>query len=202
MSAKTIAINRAPVLTLWVSVLAERLGFGEGTSLTLGRAVAALNAQSKGRRLGIFKAKEKEGEKPRPEAPAKEAYVEVCGRSVPVRDTARGLRAVLGGKLIRPGAVRKYLESAFGVDLEPVRSALRKLADSYEPDELEREGYALYEQFRPAVPSGVRGWGAKGKLDPAVIRRLTRRRVPARRVVRRDLSSPAHKSRPVSFHKG
>ena len=39
---KTVAINRAPVFTLWGSVVAERLGFDEDTALTLGRAVAAL----------------------------------------------------------------------------------------------------------------------------------------------------------------
>ena len=50
----TIEINRAPVLTLWATVVAERLGFGHKEALTLGKAVAGLNAQSKGRRLGIF----------------------------------------------------------------------------------------------------------------------------------------------------
>ena len=29
MTAKTISINRAPVLTLWAAVVAERLGFDE-----------------------------------------------------------------------------------------------------------------------------------------------------------------------------
>src|SRR5438477_7784341 len=100
MSARTVSVNRAPVLTLWAAVVAERLGFDEDASLTLGRAVAALNAQSKGRRLGIFKPKEKEAEKPRPEAPAEVSQVEVCGRTVPTRHTGRGPRAVLGGKVI------------------------------------------------------------------------------------------------------
>jgi hypothetical protein len=50
-----ILINRAPVLTLWAATVAERLGFDEGEALSLGKAVAGLNAQSKGRRLGIFK---------------------------------------------------------------------------------------------------------------------------------------------------
>jgi len=181
MPAKTISINRAPVLTLWASVVAERLGFDEEASLTLGRAVAAMNAQSKGRRLGIFKPKEKEeAEKSRPKASAEESPVEICGRTVLTRHTVRGLRAVLGGKLIRPDAVRKYLERAFGAGLDPVRSALRKLAGSYDSDELDRQAYTLYEQFRPAIPAGTRGWGAKGKLDLDIVRRLARRRVPAR----------------------
>ena len=54
MATHTIKINRAPVLTLWAAVVAERLGYDKETALTLGKAVAGLNAQSKGRRLGIF----------------------------------------------------------------------------------------------------------------------------------------------------
>ena len=38
----SIKINRAPALTLWAAVVAERLGFDE--ALTLGRAVAGLNS--------------------------------------------------------------------------------------------------------------------------------------------------------------
>src|SRR4051794_24785324 len=55
MPASRIAINRAPVLALWAAAVAERLGLDEDAALTAGRAVAALNAQSKGRRLGLFK---------------------------------------------------------------------------------------------------------------------------------------------------
>ena len=38
--SRTIYINRAPVLTLWAAVVAERLGFRRDEALTLGRAVA------------------------------------------------------------------------------------------------------------------------------------------------------------------
>jgi hypothetical protein len=34
-----------------------------------------------------------------------------------------------------------------------------------EPEELNRVGFRLYEQFRPEVPADVKGWGAKGELD-------------------------------------
>ena len=49
MSKDNVMINRAPVLTLWSAVVAERLGFSEEEALSLGRAVAGLNAQAKGR---------------------------------------------------------------------------------------------------------------------------------------------------------
>lgn len=47
----TIRINRAPVLTLWAAVVAERLGFEPSEALTLGRALAGLTAHAKGVRL-------------------------------------------------------------------------------------------------------------------------------------------------------
>jgi len=43
-----VMVNRAPVLTLWAAVVAEVLGFEHDEALTLGRAVAGLNAYSKG----------------------------------------------------------------------------------------------------------------------------------------------------------
>src|ERR1051326_4786929 len=65
MPTNTISINRAPVLTLWAGVVAQRLGFDEDEALTLGKAVAGLNAQAKGRRLGIFKPHEEKAKKAR-----------------------------------------------------------------------------------------------------------------------------------------
>ena len=53
-SSDNIRINRAPVLTLWAAVVAERLGFDRPTALTLGQAVAGLSAHAKGVALGII----------------------------------------------------------------------------------------------------------------------------------------------------
>lgn len=44
-----VQINRAPVLTLWVAVVAERQGFSKEAGLTFGKAISAMLAQSKGR---------------------------------------------------------------------------------------------------------------------------------------------------------
>jgi hypothetical protein len=55
MPTTRISINRAPVLTLWAAVVAEHLGFTADESLTLGKALAGLNAQAKGRRLGTLR---------------------------------------------------------------------------------------------------------------------------------------------------
>ena len=94
----TISINRAPVLTLWAAVVAQRLGFDEDEALTLGKAVAGLNAQAKGRRLGIFKPHEEKPKKAREKERGERFLIEVCGRPVPATNTDDGIRAVKGGQ--------------------------------------------------------------------------------------------------------
>jgi hypothetical protein len=56
--------------------------------------------------------------------------------------------------------------------LPEVRKALTELANALKPDELAQRGFGLYEQFRPVIPEGVQGWGAKGELDLGRIRKL------------------------------
>jgi hypothetical protein len=82
MGHQTISINRAPVLTRWAIVVAQRLGFDEDEALTLGKAVAGLNAQSKGRRLGIFKPHEEKATKAREKERGKEFWIELCARKL------------------------------------------------------------------------------------------------------------------------
>jgi hypothetical protein len=80
------------------------------------------------------------------------------------------------GKPIRPEEVRGYLERSFGDGLGAVRDAMTALAKACRSKELGREAYGLYERFRPSIPSGKRGWGAKGQLDLGVIRLLAKPR--------------------------
>jgi hypothetical protein len=174
MASTTISINRAPVLTLWASVVAERLGFDEDEALTLGKALAGLNAQAKGRRLGIFKPHEEKAKEAREKERGEEFWIEICGRPVPAKNTEDGIRAVKGAQVIEPDGVRRYLASKFGDDLGQVRSSMQRLAKSLKPKELAERCFGLYERFRPAIPKGVKGWGAKGKLDLAVIEGLAK----------------------------
>ena len=44
-----------------------------------------------------------------------------------------------------------------------------KLAKSRDPEQLTDEAFRLYEAFRPGVPAGESGWGAKGTLSLAKI---------------------------------
>jgi hypothetical protein len=171
---KTISINRAPVLTLWAAVVAQRLGFNENEALTFGKAVAGLNAQSKGRSLGIFKPHEEKPKKAREKERGERFLIEVCGRPVPAMNTDDGIRAVRGSTPIDPDSVQRYLDDKFGENLKAVQSAMQKLAKAYKPSELAHDAYPLYERFRPQIPAGVKGWGAKGNLDLALIGKLAK----------------------------
>ena len=175
MPTKKIKINRAPVLTLWAAIVAERLGHGHRTALTLGKAVAGLNAQAKGQRLGIFeKPKEKpltirrKGEKP------KEEFVCLLGRQIRTVQVSGEARAVIRDEVIHPESVAKYLSRKFSGDLADAEAAMRDLAKAFTPEKLSANAYSLYEKFRPNVPAGEKGWGAKGELDLGFVRSLAK----------------------------
>ena len=87
MTSKSISINRAPVLTLWAAVVAERLGFDEDEGLRLGKALAGLTAQTKGRRLGIYKPHEEGAKEAREKGRGQEFGIELCGRPLPAKNT-------------------------------------------------------------------------------------------------------------------
>lgn len=172
---RSVTVNRAPVLTLWAAVVAERLGFDHDEALTLGRAVAGLNAYTKGASLGLFKPTPREVRAKRAARARKAGVfrVELLHRAVPVMQTHEGLRAVArGDKPVDPAGVQRYLESKFGAALGPVSAAMIDLAASRDPEALAAEAYPLYETFRPEVPAGTRGWGAAGELDLARLGKL------------------------------
>lgn len=173
MRSKTISINRAPVLTLWAAVVAERLGFDEDEALTLGRAVAGLNAYSKGVSLGMFQPSAKTVKERREKLKhGEQLTVDLLHRAVPVVRTKDGLRALSKDHPISPDSVRRYLQGKFGDALDVATAAMATLARSFSQQEIATRGYALYEKFRPEVPAGVRGWGAAGELDLSLIQDL------------------------------
>jgi hypothetical protein len=172
---KAIKVNRAPVLTLWAAVVAERLGHDRDAAITLGRAVAGSSARVKAKAIGIAEDAHEGGDlrdearklgesKQRPKA------VHLLGRDVPVVEEKGALRALDRDKAALPKAAASYVERAFGEDLAVVRQAMEALAGSLEPEELNRIGFRLYEHFRPEVPAGAKGWGAKGVLELGKIR--------------------------------
>lgn len=168
-----VLVNRAPVLTLWAAVVAQRLGFDRDEALTMGRVVAGLNAYAKGRSLGIFRPTPEEVRRERKRvAPGAVWHVDLLHRAVPVVQTDEGLRALSKDKPVSPESVQRYLESKFGAALSAVEREFDALARSLPPDDLASRAYELYEAFRPSVPPGVSGWGAAGVLDLALVREL------------------------------
>jgi hypothetical protein len=173
MTRAVVLVNRAPVLTLWASIVAERLGFDRGTALSLGKSLAGLNAQARGRRLGVFEpAKQAEQGPPHEKRAHEDIRVELLGRTIPARRTEDGIRAVNNDKPIDPLSVEKYLDQKFGSAFEDVQHAMRALALAFEPKDLNKLAFGLYERFRPMIPEGIRGWGVKGELDLKRIREL------------------------------
>ena len=167
LPAMPLVVNRAPVLTLWAAVVAERLGHPVGTALTLGRAVAGSSARIKARNIGRDEGKaERNADTPGLAVVHVTAPVFLLGKTIRLLPTADGeLRAADGDQPANPVAVARYLENAFGDDLPEVRTAMEELADRYDPGELNRIGFRLYEKFRPEIPPGSPGWGAKAALD-------------------------------------
>ncbi|MGI3777092.1 MAG: hypothetical protein ACRYGC_07330 [Janthinobacterium lividum] len=163
-----IRVNRAPVLTLWAAIVAERLGHDADAAITLGRAVAGASARVKARSIGLEEPHAAAAKPPPPGEPAR--TVRLLGREIPVADHDGSDHALDHGHPAQPGPARAYVEKALGPHLPAVRRAMEALADSLPPDKLNRTGFRLYEHFRPEVAPGTKGWGAKGVLDLARIR--------------------------------
>ena len=144
------------------TTLAERLGFDKDEALSLGKAVAGLNAQSKGQRLGIYKPVPQEVKKAHARKRGGEFLIEICGRQVPAINTTEGVRAVIKNQPIEAKSVERYLESKFGESLGTARSAMRDLAKAFRPEQLSKNAFSLYEEFRPAIPEGVKAGAPKG----------------------------------------
>jgi hypothetical protein len=159
--------STAPVLTLWATVVAERLGYPPETALTLGRFVAGSSARAKARRLGISGEKQDAEERhtPATELKPRRQTVHLLGRDIPVLAADDGtLCAEDDGKPASAERVESYIARRFGDRLAEARAAMEALAASLPPAELNRVGFGLYERFRPDVPGDAQGWGAKGEL--------------------------------------
>ena len=92
--------------------------------------------------------------------------VMLLGREIRLLPNEGGeLRAADGDQPADPAGVQRYIAKAFGDHLADVRKAMEELAGRYDPAELNRIGFRLYEKFRPDVPPGAEGWAKKAVLD-------------------------------------
>uniref|UniRef100_A0A061SF64 Uncharacterized protein n=1 Tax=Tetraselmis sp. GSL018 TaxID=582737 RepID=A0A061SF64_9CHLO len=181
-NCRTLKINRSPVMKIWAATLAERTSFSWAEGLSLGGTVAGLNAQTKGRSIGIYKQREDKSEEKeeKRKSRAETETVQLLGRRIPVVRTNDGRvlgKAPKGGPL-PPESVHRSLVKAFSeAGYGDVFAAMRDLAATVEPGSARGPlGYQLYERFRPSVPPGRAGWGRAGALDLGLIRRMASER--------------------------
>ena len=173
-----VIINRAPVLTLWAAVLAH-LGPAHLpwlSALTVGKAIAGMLAQSRGRAIGIYEPQSDRGHKRQktPEEKAREEHdVQVLGIKVHMARLNEHVVATISNKPVNASQCDRYIHQHFGANRPRVIAAMKYLvhcllargADG-ESDITGRYSFTLYESFRPCTANGqAPGWGQKGELD-------------------------------------
>merc|ERR1712151_1298248 len=128
-TAAIVSVNRAPVLTLWMSVCLRRLGHAEDTALTVAKVITGRCANAAGRALGIIRSPPP-GDADVVKKPASRSsesagsIVEIAGHKVPVSTSSSGSVLAMNGGAA--SSVDTYLKSAFKHDLEAVRRAMEK----------------------------------------------------------------------------
>jgi hypothetical protein len=126
--SEPIRVNRAPVLTLWAAIVAERLGHPTDTALTLGRAVAGSAARVKARNIGREERKSnRDANTTRLAKVHATAPVLLLGKTIRLLPTEDGtLRAADVDQPTDHTAVERYLAKALGVRLSDVRAAMER----------------------------------------------------------------------------
>jgi len=74
-------------------------------------------------------------------------------------------RALVKGEPVDPVAAHGYIKRAFRQTTPHVLGAMRLLAHSFSPKELNDKGYGLYAEFRPAAGQ----WGSRSEMKLADI---------------------------------
>merc|ERR1712187_112412 len=123
-SAAVVRVNRAPVLTLWMSVCLQRLGHAQDTAFTVAKVITGRCANAKGKALGIIRSPPagdaEVAKKPASRTPASEGNtVEIAGHKVPVSKSSSGnITAMNKETPISASSVDTYLKSAFKCDID------------------------------------------------------------------------------------
>ncbi|KAK4056241.1 hypothetical protein OIO90_002684 [Microbotryomycetes sp. JL221] len=156
LELKSVVTNRAPVMTAWAFIVLERLGFSRPEALSIAQVYTDMNASSKGVSIGVLDKQRLE-----PGGGPSQPFVELMGRRVPVLSTQNGQwRAIAQGQVVEPSQAYNYIQRNFRQQTGAVMGALRILATSYSPQELNEAGYVLYCDFRPTVEQ----WGEKAEM--------------------------------------
>ncbi|KAL4241938.1 hypothetical protein ABKN59_000495 [Abortiporus biennis] len=160
---KYAVTNRAPIMTAWAFVVAERLGFHREEALSIASVYTEMNAISKGVSIGIYdkgKAKGIEATKG-----GSQPYVDLMGRRPLFQTASSRWLALSKGTPVAPTAAYSYITRSLRQTTPRILGSLRLLSLSFPPAELNQKGYALYCEFRP----DVEGWGKKGEVKCSTI---------------------------------
>jgi hypothetical protein len=167
-----IVINRAPVLHLWGACVTHFIYpfLPWSTCLSAGSAISTICAVAKGRSIGTISEPDPSEEKTNKKKEARKNqkdldYIEVMQFKLRLKD-----EMVLDGsrdKKGKPGS-EGLLKAKFGDGkYESARNTFEEALNSWKRDEeeLNKKAFGFYENFRPEVSHGQKGWGRKGELS-------------------------------------
>ncbi|KAJ7228585.1 hypothetical protein GGX14DRAFT_547571 [Mycena pura] len=179
LKTKSTVVNRAPLLTAWATLVAERLGFQREEALSIASVYTEMNAISKGVSMGVYKQGSEIGMEASPGG--SQPYVDLMGRRPLFRTQSSQWRALSGGVAVQPSTAFSYISRALRQTTPHVIGAMRLLVTSYSPEEINTKAWGLYAEFRPEV----NGWGARAEVKCEMIlglRKETKIVEPARKV--------------------
>ncbi|KAF9485283.1 hypothetical protein BDN70DRAFT_903119 [Pholiota conissans] len=159
LKTKCVVINRAPVMMAWAMVVAEHMHFLKEEALSIASVYTEMNAISKGVSLGIYDKGNFRNTDAQPGG--SQPYVELMGRR-PLYCTQTGQwRALNNGNPVAPLEPFSYIARSFRQTAPHFVGALRLLANSYSPQELNVKAWNLYAEFRPQVNE----WGKQSEVQ-------------------------------------
>lgn len=175
---KPILINRAPVLELWGACVAHFIHpeLSWNLCLSIGSSIATITAISKGRSIGTIappdqskkdatgNQNKKKGDLP---------TITVMGFPVTIKDDS----VMVKGK---PKTTREVsLVRKYGSDeiYDKAKDAMTEALEDWKgrEEDLDAKAFHMYEQFRPDVAKGQKGWGRKGELHLSKVRETMRK---------------------------
>ncbi|KAJ7638884.1 hypothetical protein FB45DRAFT_415481 [Roridomyces roridus] len=167
LMTKSTVVNRAPLMTAWATLVAERLGFQREEALSIASVFTELNAISKGVSLGIYKKGAEIGMEA--STGGSQPYVDLMGRRVPLfRTQDSQWRALSNGTAVQPSTAFSYIARQLRQTTPHVIGALRLLSQSFTPQEINSRAWGLYADFRPHVTA----WGERGEVKCSTILNL------------------------------
>ncbi|KAI0308853.1 hypothetical protein OF83DRAFT_1253700 [Amylostereum chailletii] len=185
LRSKFAVVNRAPIMMAWSFVVAEHIGFQREEALSIASVYTELNAISKGVSLGIYDKRKQKNIEASPTGA--QPYVELMGRRIPLYQTAsESWRAFSpeSSSPAPPAAAFAYISRALKQTAPAIVGAMRLLASSYTPEELNKMGWSFYADFRPDVD----GWGKRGQVKCQSILALRKKGDGAERKVKSEES--------------